>query len=146
MIYLYFQSLRVMARLMKECWYQNPAARLTTLRIKKTLTSLAQSEDLKEYKNIWWHGGKSRVKCRVCVVIFWYIPHQVKEKYGIILGIGVVMCVNACSLQHWRFKISTLWWMFNKNTDQVFKILNYLHVLHKVKMKILMPFEDFQVK
>nr|AIA98699.1 transforming growth factor-beta [Pinctada imbricata] len=46
------ESLRVMARLMKECWYQNPAARLTTLRIKKTLTSLAQAEDLKEYKNI----------------------------------------------------------------------------------------------
>jgi TGF-beta receptor type-1 len=25
---------------MKECWYQNPAARLTALRIKKTLANL----------------------------------------------------------------------------------------------------------
>jgi hypothetical protein len=28
--YLSFQSLRVMGRLMKECWYHNAAARLTT--------------------------------------------------------------------------------------------------------------------
>lgn len=44
---LYLQSLRVMARLMKECWYHNAAARLTALRIRKTLASLASQEDLK---------------------------------------------------------------------------------------------------
>ncbi|XP_033727883.1 TGF-beta receptor type-1-like [Pecten maximus] len=41
------ESLRVMARLMKECWYHNAAARLTTLRIKKTLASIANQEDMK---------------------------------------------------------------------------------------------------
>lgn len=41
------ESLRVMARLMKECWYHNAAARLTALRIRKTLASLASQEDLK---------------------------------------------------------------------------------------------------
>lgn len=32
---------------MKECWYQNSAARLTALRIKKTLANLGAQEDLK---------------------------------------------------------------------------------------------------
>ncbi len=41
------QALRVMAKLMKECWYHNGAARLTALRIKKTLAQLAGQEDLK---------------------------------------------------------------------------------------------------
>ncbi|KAK7506299.1 hypothetical protein BaRGS_00002411 [Batillaria attramentaria] len=41
------ESLRVMARLMKECWYHNAAARLTALRIRKTLAGLASQEDLK---------------------------------------------------------------------------------------------------
>ncbi|XP_059175254.1 TGF-beta receptor type-1-like [Physella acuta] len=41
------ESLRVMARLMKECWYSNAAARLTALRIRKTLSSLAEHEDIK---------------------------------------------------------------------------------------------------
>ncbi|XP_049583822.1 activin receptor type-1 isoform X1 [Syngnathus scovelli] len=34
-----------MAKLMKECWYQNPSARLTALRIKKTLTKINSSFD-----------------------------------------------------------------------------------------------------
>ena len=29
--------------LMKDCWYENPDARLTTLRIKKTLATLEKS-------------------------------------------------------------------------------------------------------
>ncbi|XP_076460228.1 TGF-beta receptor type-1-like [Babylonia areolata] len=41
------EPLRVMSRLMKECWYHNAAARLTALRIRKTLASLASQEDLK---------------------------------------------------------------------------------------------------
>ncbi|XP_062572439.1 TGF-beta receptor type-1-like [Saccostrea cucullata] len=41
------ESLKVMSRLMRECWYHNPAARLTTLRIKKSLDNLAKSEDMK---------------------------------------------------------------------------------------------------
>lgn len=41
------EALHVMSKVMKECWYQNAAARLTALRIKKTLTNLGASEDLK---------------------------------------------------------------------------------------------------
>lgn len=39
------QTLTSMAKLMKECWYQNPSARLTALRIKKTLTKIDNSLD-----------------------------------------------------------------------------------------------------
>ncbi|XP_033990587.1 activin receptor type-1-like isoform X1 [Trematomus bernacchii] len=38
-------TLLSMAKLMKECWYQNPSARLTALRIKKTLTKIDNSLD-----------------------------------------------------------------------------------------------------
>ncbi|XP_015926481.1 TGF-beta receptor type-1 isoform X2 [Parasteatoda tepidariorum] len=41
------ENLRVMAKLMKECWYQNAAARLTALRIKKTITALGAPKDMK---------------------------------------------------------------------------------------------------
>ncbi|XP_046998746.1 TGF-beta receptor type-1 isoform X3 [Schistocerca americana] len=41
------EALHVMSKLMKECWYHNAAARLTALRIKKTLANLGVSEDLK---------------------------------------------------------------------------------------------------
>ncbi|XP_067012714.2 TGF-beta receptor type-1 isoform X2 [Anabrus simplex] len=41
------EALHVMSKLMKECWYHNAAARLTALRIKKTLANLGASEDLK---------------------------------------------------------------------------------------------------
>lgn len=32
---------------MKECWYHNPAARLTALRIKKTLANISVDENIK---------------------------------------------------------------------------------------------------
>ncbi|XP_053554293.1 activin receptor type-1 [Bombina bombina] len=38
-------TLASLAKLMKECWYQNPSARLTALRIKKTLTKIDNSLD-----------------------------------------------------------------------------------------------------
>jgi len=41
------QVLRVMAQLMKECWYQAPAARLSALRIRKTLQKFAVHDDIK---------------------------------------------------------------------------------------------------
>ncbi|XP_066263567.1 activin receptor type-1-like isoform X1 [Branchiostoma lanceolatum] len=45
------QTLTAMAKLMRECWYHNPAARLTALRVKKTLNKLQNSlEKLKELK------------------------------------------------------------------------------------------------
>lgn len=41
------QALRVMGKIMRECWYANGAARLTALRIKKTLSQLSVEEDIK---------------------------------------------------------------------------------------------------
>ncbi|KAJ6216861.1 hypothetical protein RDWZM_008018 [Blomia tropicalis] len=41
------EALRVVSKIMKECWYQNAAARLTALRIKKTIANLEAQEDLK---------------------------------------------------------------------------------------------------
>ncbi|XP_034784701.2 activin receptor type-1-like [Acipenser ruthenus] len=38
-------ALSVLAKLMKECWYQNPSARLTALPIRKTLTKIQSSLD-----------------------------------------------------------------------------------------------------
>uniref|UniRef100_A0A8C5IHW6 receptor protein serine/threonine kinase n=1 Tax=Junco hyemalis TaxID=40217 RepID=A0A8C5IHW6_JUNHY len=39
------QVLSALARIMKECWYQSPSARLTALRIKKTLKKLSNSAE-----------------------------------------------------------------------------------------------------
>nr|KAF6493396.1 activin A receptor type 1C [Rousettus aegyptiacus] len=41
------EALRVMGRIMRECWYANAAARLTALRIKKTISQLCVKEDCK---------------------------------------------------------------------------------------------------
>jgi TGF-beta receptor type-1 len=41
------EVLRVMSQLMKECWYHSPAARLSALRIKKTLHKLVTQEAIK---------------------------------------------------------------------------------------------------
>lgn len=41
------EVLNNMANVMKECWYHNPAARLTALRIKKTLANVTVDEKLK---------------------------------------------------------------------------------------------------
>ncbi|XP_030065222.1 activin receptor type-1C isoform X4 [Microcaecilia unicolor] len=41
------EALRVMGRIMRECWYANSTARLTALRIKKTISQLCIAEDLK---------------------------------------------------------------------------------------------------
>uniref|UniRef100_A0A2K5S0N8 receptor protein serine/threonine kinase n=1 Tax=Cebus imitator TaxID=2715852 RepID=A0A2K5S0N8_CEBIM len=41
------EALRVMGRIMRECWYANGAARLTALRIKKTISQLCVKEDCK---------------------------------------------------------------------------------------------------
>ncbi|XP_029450383.1 activin receptor type-1B isoform X1 [Rhinatrema bivittatum] len=42
-----YEALRVMGKMMRECWYANGAARLTSLRIKKTLSQLSIHEDVK---------------------------------------------------------------------------------------------------
>ncbi|TSP79503.1 Activin receptor type-1B [Bagarius yarrelli] len=42
-----YEALRVMGKIMRECWYANGAARLTALRIKKTLSQLSLQEDVK---------------------------------------------------------------------------------------------------
>ncbi|XP_075893448.1 activin receptor type-1B-like [Nelusetta ayraudi] len=42
-----YEALRVIGKIMRECWYSNGAARLTALRIKKTLSQLTIQEDIK---------------------------------------------------------------------------------------------------
>ena len=39
LIITFFQPLKMLAKIMKECWFENAAARLTSLRIKKTLAA-----------------------------------------------------------------------------------------------------------
>lgn len=46
-----WQTLSALVKLMKECWYQNPSARLTALRIKKTLDKIHLS--LEKGKESW---------------------------------------------------------------------------------------------
>ncbi|KAM4032090.1 bone morphogenetic protein receptor type-1A isoform 2-T3 [Anomaloglossus baeobatrachus] len=41
------ECLRAILKLMAECWAQNPASRLTALRIKKTLAKMVESQDVK---------------------------------------------------------------------------------------------------
>ncbi|XP_067995295.1 activin receptor type-1C isoform X2 [Melanerpes formicivorus] len=41
------EALRVMGRIMRECWHANGAARLTALRVKKTISQLCVPEDSK---------------------------------------------------------------------------------------------------
>lgn len=43
---IFAQALHGMSKLMKECWYHNASARLTALRIKKTLVNLGAGEGL----------------------------------------------------------------------------------------------------
>ena len=44
-VIIYPQSLQTMAKLMAECWAQHPVARLTALRVQKTLNKLKKSMD-----------------------------------------------------------------------------------------------------
>lgn len=39
------QILSATVKIMKECWYQNPPARLTALRVRKTLSKLDHDSD-----------------------------------------------------------------------------------------------------
>lgn len=41
-----------MGKIMRECWYANGAARLTALRIKKTLSQLSIQEDIKVWAEL----------------------------------------------------------------------------------------------
>ena len=45
MYFFFFQQLKSLSKVMKECWYENPGARLTALRIKKTLAALEANKD-----------------------------------------------------------------------------------------------------
>ncbi|KTF84908.1 hypothetical protein cypCar_00028022, partial [Cyprinus carpio] len=42
------EALRVMGKIMRECWYASPAARLTALRVKKTVPQVTVVKDVKE--------------------------------------------------------------------------------------------------
>ncbi|XP_013778644.1 bone morphogenetic protein receptor type-1B-like isoform X1 [Limulus polyphemus] len=41
------EVLRTICKVMQECWHSNPSVRLTSLRVKKTLSKLISSQDLK---------------------------------------------------------------------------------------------------
>ncbi|KAJ8338888.1 hypothetical protein SKAU_G00356740 [Synaphobranchus kaupii] len=41
------ECLRLMGKLMSECWAHSPASRLTALRVKKTLAKMSESQDIK---------------------------------------------------------------------------------------------------
>lgn len=47
-MYVCFKALRVVGKIMRECWYINPASRLTALRVKKTLSQVTVVKDVKE--------------------------------------------------------------------------------------------------
>lgn len=61
-LFSFLQYLKMMARLMRECWSHNPGARLTALRVKKTLggiilqlnksVKLDEAEKITEITNI----------------------------------------------------------------------------------------------
>ncbi|XP_054643189.1 activin receptor type-1C isoform X2 [Dunckerocampus dactyliophorus] len=42
------EALRVMGKVMRECWYANPAARLTALRVKKTVSQMSNTSGVKD--------------------------------------------------------------------------------------------------
>ncbi|MCI4378708.1 hypothetical protein PGIGA_G00218910 [Pangasianodon gigas] len=42
------EALRVMGKIMRECWYANSAARLTALRVKKTISQVTVVKDVKD--------------------------------------------------------------------------------------------------
>ena len=42
------QALRVMGKVMRECWYGSAAARLTALRVKKTVAQVNVMKDIKD--------------------------------------------------------------------------------------------------
>ena len=44
-IKIIFQPLRALSMLMKDCWYDNPEARLTSMRIKKTLANIGANNE-----------------------------------------------------------------------------------------------------
>ncbi|XP_055341553.1 TGF-beta receptor type-1-like [Paramacrobiotus metropolitanus] len=41
------EALSLLTRVMRECWYENPMARLTALRVKKTLGSMMEARDIR---------------------------------------------------------------------------------------------------
>lgn len=44
------QILSAIVKIMKECWYQSPPARLTALRVRKTLSKLDHDSDFSTEK------------------------------------------------------------------------------------------------
>lgn len=63
------QALRVMGKIMRECWYANGAARLTALRIKKSLSQLSIEEDLKVWVSAAQTKSPERDQTPDCVTL-----------------------------------------------------------------------------
>jgi bone morphogenetic protein receptor type-1B len=49
---LYLQPLKTLAQVMQECWHPNPAARLTALRVKKSLSRINDDSDIYIYNDM----------------------------------------------------------------------------------------------
>lgn len=67
-----------MGRIMRECWYANGAARLTALRVKKTISQLCVQEDSKAWGSSpeEERGMDSSVHLLTCDIIFIFgLPH-----------------------------------------------------------------------
>ena len=45
------QPLKTLAQVMQECWHPNPAARLTALRVKKSLSRINEEADFYMYND-----------------------------------------------------------------------------------------------
>lgn len=114
-----WQSLRVISQLMKECWYHSPAARLSALRIKKTLSKLTSPEDLKIWRLEWslnlcfcyphlhWSTTKwfSSINCLIlnCLLFFFKATHLVKLNPGWTVYVYVNylrFCHLTCFVEH----------------------------------------------
>lgn len=79
-----------MGKIMRECWYANGAARLTALRIKKTLSQLSIQEDIKVWTKPKEHSEKDLRRtplqtighCEEMGVFCWQGTHKVRETDG----------------------------------------------------------------
>ena len=94
---LFTQVLSGMAKLMRECWHQNPSVRLVALRVKKTLQKLVSHNRTSSEHMI----NMDDVEMCVWNIKIWcmYTPE----------GKIFTVCVSACVRVSEPFKQSTLW-------------------------------------
>ena len=94
----HLQSMLAVSKLMQECWSSNPAARLTALRVKKTLAKLLFGSGFESAMA--WHGD---------------------DPYAILDCWCRMLSEMHCCLQQWRARFvlcgNIRWWLKHKNWD-----------------------------